>query len=102
MQLSLDQELCRKGRTHPDSLKFSGRAGDLSRRVGTCKRVEEQWDYAHKPVDSPGIQRLALAMAANAVEIKISPTEAQQREANDLRDAKLRVANLDSSQVENA
>lgn len=96
MQLALDQELCRKGRTHPESLKGSGRAGDLSKRSGTCERVQEQYDYGHKRVDNPATARFAAGMAANAVHINMSPTEAQQRQANDLRDAKAAVANLDS------
>lgn len=102
MQLSLDQELCRKGRTHPDSLKHSGRAGDLSKRSGTCERVQEQWEYGHKAVDSPAIQRFASGMAANAKHIKISPTESQQRQANDLRDEQAAVANLDRCSGEDA
>lgn len=96
VQLTLDQELSRKGRIHPESLKNSGRAGDLSKRSGTCERVEEQWNYAHKQVDNPATQRFAAAMTANAVGIEMSPTESQQRQANELRDAKTAVANLDS------
>lgn len=94
VQLSLDQELCRKGRTHPDSLKNSGRAGDLTKRSGTCARVEEEWAYAHKEVDGPSTQRFAAAMAANAREIKLSPTEAQQHAASTLRDEQAAVAAL--------
>jgi hypothetical protein len=74
----------------------------LSKRSGTHDRVEEQWGYAHKPVDSPATQRFAAAMAANSVDVKISPTEAQQRMANDLRDEKAAVANLDNGHVEDA
>lgn len=102
MQLSLDQELCRKGRTHPDSLKHSGRAGDLSKRSGTCERVQEQWEYGHKAVDSPATQRFAAGMAANARPIKMSPTEAQQRQANALRAEQADVANLDRGTAEDA
>ena len=94
VQLSLDQELCRKGRTHPESLKNSGRAGDLTKRSGTCARVEEDWNFAHKEVDGPSTQRFAEYMAANAREIKLSPTEAQQRMANTLRDEQAAVASL--------
>lgn len=53
-------------------------------------------------MDSPAIQRFASGMAANAKHIKISPTESQQRQANDLRDEQAAVANLDRCSGEDA
>jgi hypothetical protein len=93
--LTLDQELSRKIRITPECLKFSGRAGDLSKRSGTQKRLEEERAFYCRTVDSPTIARFAAGMAQNACNVPLAPSEAEQRQAEEVAAAKLDVAALD-------
>lgn len=62
MQLTFEEEITRKRRVNLEALRNSGRAGDMTVVRGTCPRVEEDRDFAHKEVDSPAYLRFAASV----------------------------------------
>lgn len=71
VQLTFEEEITRKRRMNLEALRNSGRAGDMTTVCGTRGRVEEDWDYAHKHVDSPAYARFAASACSPGTTTKL-------------------------------
>lgn len=70
LQLTFEEEVTRKRRVNLEALRNSGRAGDLSTIRGTRGRVAEDWNFAHKHVDSPAYIRFEKTVVSSGRSVK--------------------------------